>query len=168
MNEIPTNIPAPQPEPIQPKPFITAEKVLFDTVLEYLLYFWKYFAVAAIVFLPYACFTAWFESANRPWYLMVIYGFIGTLISYYPQIALLYMTRELQSNNPAKIRHAYLTSVGIYLPFVWTMIMIMVLFYCGILLCVIPGILVLVIFGIADGIVVWEGINGIPALKRSH
>jgi hypothetical protein len=167
MNETPTNISEPQPNPIQPKQLITAERVLFDTLREYLLHFWKYFIVSAIVLLPLAGFTAWFNPESRAWYLFFPFNFIATLISYYPHIALLFITREFKSNNSVKIGTAYLTSVSIYLQFAWTMIMVLFLSLFGIILCIIPGIIAYVVFCIADGIAVWEGNYGIPAMQRS-
>jgi hypothetical protein len=167
MNENSTDISESQPQPIKPIPIITAEKLLFDTIREYLLHFRKYFIVTAIVILPLAGFTAWFNPDSRPWYLMGAYIFIATLISFYPHIALLFMTRELQTDNPAKISNAYLTSVSLYLPFAWTMIMVMFMTYFGFLLCIIPGLIAFTVFCVADGVVVWEGRYGIPAIQRS-
>lgn len=167
MNDIQTNIPEPQPEPIKPILLITAEKLLFDTIREYFRHFWKYFVVSAIVLLPLAGFTAWFNPESQPWYLSFPFTFIIILISYYPHIALLYITREYRMNNPTKISTAYLTSVTMYLAFTFTMIMVLFTIFFGAIFCFIPGIIAYVVFGIADGIVVWEGSFGIPAMQRS-
>jgi hypothetical protein len=157
------------PESITPQlqSIIPAEKILFDSVQEYIRHFWKYLAVPAIVTIPLGMFSMWFNPFNRPWYLLITYSVIQALVLFYPKIVLLFITRKLQSNNPEKIGKACLASTSIYLPFAWTMIMVDVIYMFGAFLCCIPGVIVGVFFCVSDGIVVWEGKNGIPALKRS-
>lgn len=167
MNEIPKISQEFPPELPPTKKLITVERLLFETIREYFTHFGKYFGITAIVMLPLAGFTAWFNPSSRSWYLSYPFSFIATLISYYPHIALLYITREIQANNPTKISSAYLTSVSMYLAFAFTMVMVLFASLVGTLLCIIPGIIAYVVFCIADGIVVWEGIFGFPAMQRS-
>jgi hypothetical protein len=167
MNENTSIIPEPQPGPLPPKQLISADRLLIETFREYLNHFWKYFAITAVVLLPLAGFTAWFNPENRPWYLLGAYIFIATLISFYPHIALLYLAREFRTSNPVKISDAYLTSVSLYLPFTLTMVMVMFMTYFGLILCVVPGLIALTVFCVADGVVVWEEKYNISALQRS-
>jgi hypothetical protein len=167
MNENLSNIPKPQLEPIKLIQLISAKKVLFEACREYLNHFWKYFAITAIVMLPLAGFTAWFNPESQEWYLSIPFSLIATFISYYPHIALLFITREFKANNPTKIGTAYLASVTMYLAFAYTMVMVLFMIIFGAIFCFIPGIIAYVVFGLADGIVVWEGIHGIQAMQRS-
>ena len=155
------------PLPVNPKQQLSAERILFDTLREYGHHFWQYLAVAAVVLVPMSGFTAWFNPETRPWYLFLPFAVIAKLITCYPQIAMLYLARENIAHDPSKIKDAYLTSATLFIPFAWTIILITAATFGGLICCIIPGIIAFFIFGIADGIVVWEGRNGIPALKRS-
>ncbi|MFB3897149.1 MAG: hypothetical protein ACE14V_12685 [bacterium] len=167
MNDIPRISQEFPPESKKTIPVIKARQLLFETIREYRNHFGKYFAISAIVLLPLAGFTAWFNPESRVWYLSIPFSVIATLISYYSHIALLYITREYSANNPTKISTAYLTSVTMYLAFVYTMILVFLATLVGTAFCVIPGIMAYVVFCIADGIVVWEGTYSIPAMQRS-
>lgn len=54
-----------------------------------------------------------------------------------------------------------------YFPLIWTSILMMLAIYIGMILCVIPGLICMVIFGLSQDVVVIEGISGFKALGRS-
>ncbi|MFB3897150.1 MAG: hypothetical protein ACE14V_12690 [bacterium] len=161
MNTTPESI-TPLPSPILP-----AEKILFDIILEYIQHFWLYFIVAAIILTPTIILDIWLNPLINQWYIIIINFILMMLFSYYLMLVLLLITQALQSNQPMDINSIFLISLKKYLPYAWTMIILEILGMIGALFCCIPLLIVEVLFCVANGIVVWEGINGIPALKRS-
>lgn len=161
MDTTPESIPPP------PLPILPAEKILFDSFQEYFLHFWQYLSIAIIVSIPLGAINIGFDPRTGLWYMILI-NFIGIAIfGDYATLNLLSVTEDLQSNKPVNIGYLLLSSLKIYFPFFLTMLMVMVIFMFGLSLCCIPGIIIGTFFCLADGIVVWEGIYGIPALKRS-
>lgn len=157
----------PEPINLKPQPIIPAEKILFDSILEYLHHFWQYFIVSIIVSIPIGVLNIMSKPEINQWFLMILNLILVTLFGYYAKIALLSISGELLSNCPVTIGNIFLASFKLYLPFAWTMVMISAIWMFSACFCFIPAIIASVFFCVADGIVIWEGIYGIPALKRS-
>jgi hypothetical protein len=153
--------------PSKAQPIIPAERILYDTIQEYLRHFWLYFIIAVIVSIPMNVLKIWSDPKTNPWSIAIISFILMMLFSDYSMLVMFLITQELQSKRTIDFRNTFLISIKKYFPLVWTMIMVMIAFMAGAIFCCIPGLIAGVFLCMAGGVVVWEHKNGFPALKRS-
>lgn len=81
--------------------------------------------------------------------------------------ALVHAIARAYLQQPTSVMQALKFALQRILPLIWTWFLMGLAIMGGLLLCVVPGILAALWFGLATQVVILEGISGFDALKRS-
>jgi hypothetical protein len=113
-------------------------------------------------------FTRLQQAQAQYWPFFVVTGLINVLIVLpLTNAAVIWAVAELYLGQPVTAMEAFRHGFRRLGPLIATSILIYLAFLGGLLLCIIPGILFLLWFGLAQHVVVIEGIAGTSALGRS-
>lgn len=91
----------------------------------------------------------------------------GLVILPLTNAAVIHAVAQKYLGNPVTAGEAIQRGVGKIVPLVWTSILMGLAIMGGLFLCLVPGILFALWFGLAQHVVVLEGVSGTKALGRS-
>ena len=104
-------------------------------------------------------------------YFSVIFQFfalpVTIIISLTTGIALIFAINNILEGNPVDIKESYKTGFKKFFPYLWTIILVGLAAFGGLLLLIIPGIIFVVWFSLAGYVRIIEGTGSTAALKRS-
>ncbi|MGE3316165.1 MAG: hypothetical protein AB7O26_13700 [Planctomycetaceae bacterium] len=81
--------------------------------------------------------------------------------------AIVHATSCVYLGRETSVRDAFSVGLSRFLPLIWTWFLVYCFVMVGLVLCILPGILMLFRYGLAANVAVVEGISGMDALNRS-
>ncbi len=104
-------------------------------------------------------------------YIFVTFGFAivqGLIVLPLTNAAIIYAVAQNYLGHSVTILEAIKTGLSKIVPLIWTSILMGLAIMGGLILCIIPGILFAIWFGLAQHVVVLEHLSGTAALGRSR
>ena len=94
---------------------------------------------------------------------------VVSMICVYPLTngAMIHAVASEYLGKPTTVGASIGRAFRVLVPLLWTSFLMFILIYLGILLCILPGVLLMFRYALSSQIVVLEGLSGSAALKRS-